>query len=338
MESSTSSAKYFFLHIGIIALLYTVVTTFITFTFDVINYLFPDRQAFAADPYSSSLRTAISVLIVAFPVLIYLSRIVHKELVAHPENRGMAIRRWLSYLTLFLSGAAIVIDLIVLINTFLGGEITSRFFYKVIIVLVVAFAVFWYTIRDLRGVYFEKPKLLRLFTLLVSFIILASIVGGFLIMGSPAKQRMLRDDMNRVGDLQTIQWNVLDHYRTTGNLPGSLEDLKDEFYAPDYFNDLYTDPETGEPYEYRPLTATTSQQLPFELCATFGLDSQDLKGRGGYGYGRGGWGMDYVEMSYPSYPGDFDNNFKHTEGRNCFTRSISKEKYPVFELETQIYR
>jgi hypothetical protein len=226
-----------------------------------------------------------------------------------------------------------VVDLIVLINTFLNGEISARFFAKFAVVLAVAFAVFWYTVRDLKGVYFERPKLLRLYTIIVSAVVLLSIIGGFFIMGSPAKQRMLRDDQNRVGDLSSIQWNVLSYYQRTGALPNALTDLKDDFNG-GWYEDTYIDPATEAPYEYAKLTGTTS--ISFELCATFDLATQDLDGRGAYG--RGGYGGTYYDMSYPSYAGDFDQNFKHTEGRNCFTRTIDPALYPVYKPDPAVIR
>ncbi len=325
---TTSRAKVFFLELGILAALYISVASFLTFIFQIINYAFPDRQAYAADPYSTGMRFAISTLIVVFPVLIYLSHLAYKMLTAHAELRTAAIRKWLSYLTLFLAGAMIVIDLITLVNTFLSGEIGARFSLKVFAVLLVAGLVFWYTIRDLKGIYFKRPTLVRVFTIVVSVIVLVSIIAGFIIIGSPAKQRMLRDDMDRVNDLTSIQWNILNHYQTTGDMPGTLNDLKDQLYDQSYFDDTYTDPKTGEAYEYRPLTSTTTLSLPFELCATFELESQDLAGRGDYV--SGGTVMPDA-VSRPYYGGDFDSNFKHIAGRNCFTRSIDTKKYPVYE-------
>ena len=35
-----------------------------------------------------------------------------------PEKLSLGVRKWLIYLTLFIAGAAVIIDLIVLINTF----------------------------------------------------------------------------------------------------------------------------------------------------------------------------------------------------------------------------
>lgn len=326
MEPTTTinkpHAKYFFLQLGIIALLYTAVTTFLSFCFDVINYLFPDRQAYSFDPYSTSLRLSVSVLIVVFPVLIYLSRLVHKELIAHPEDRQLSVRKWLSYLTLFLAALTIIVDAIVLLNTFLSGEISTRFVAKFAAVLIVAFAVFWYTIRDLKGIYFEKPQLLKLFTYVTSVVVVVSIVGGFFVMGSPAKQRMLRDDMNRQNDLSSIQSQVLNYYQTSGKLPESINVLKDDF---EYYNEeTFIDPVTNNQYEYKVVTGTTS--IAFELCAEFDLESvtDDVQGRGGY-KANSMYSVDYY---------GFGSSFEHVKGKNCYTRTIDPIKHPVYKQTT----
>jgi hypothetical protein len=314
-QAAKPHAKYFFLQLGVIALLYTAVTTFITFSFDVINYMFPDRQAYAFDPYDTGLRLSVSILIVVFPVLIYLSRLVHKELIAHPGDRQLSVRRWLSYLTIFFAASAIVVDLIVLLNTFLNGEISPRFIAKFAVVILVAFAVFWYTIRDLKGIYFEKPQLLRLFTLITGGIVLASIVGGFFIMGSPAQQRKLRDDLNRQNDLGSIQSQVLNYYQNSGTLP------MDDFGY--YDENTFIDPVTLIAYDYSVITATTS--IAFELCAEFDLEStnDDMKGRGEYNK--------FSSYNIQTIEFGLENQFKHSKGRNCYTRTIDPVKYPVYK-------
>jgi hypothetical protein len=269
MDSSTPQAKYFFLQLGIVVALYTAVISFLTFAFDVINYTFPDRQAGYFDPYSTGMRFSISILIVVFPVLIYLSRMMWKALSADPMSRDLPVRRWLSYLTLFVAGVAIIADLIALVNTFLNGEITARFVSKVVLVLIVAFGVFWYTMRDMKGVYFERPQLLKLFTSIASAVVIISLVAGLFIIGSPASQRKLRDDMARANELQSIQWEIVSRYQQTGKLPFTLDELADPLYPQG--KDRFLDPKTDEPYEYRTIASTTPS---FELCATFELDSK----------------------------------------------------------------
>ena len=142
---------------------------------------------------------------------------------------------------------------------------------------------------------------------------------------------MIRDDMDRVNDLSSLQWSVLSYYQRTGELPASTEDLRDDFNS-SWQDEQFNDPVTKEPYEYSKVTGTTS--ISFELCANFDLATEDLEGRGEYGRG-GGWST-FDSTVYPYPGGGFDTAFKHTEGRNCFTKTIDPVLYPVYKPEPVI--
>jgi hypothetical protein len=317
-----SSAKYFFLELGIIASLYVFVVSFISFAFEIINYIFPDRLAYGFDPYASSLRFSIATIVVAFPVFVVLSRMMLKMLLTDTESRMLAVRRWLSYFTVFVAVAVIAGDLIAVINTFLSGEITVRFFAKVAVVLIVAVGVLMYFLKDLKGLFYEKPKLFQNIMIGVSVVVLASLIGGFMVIGLPASQRDLRDDQTRSANLSTMQWDVVSYYQRTGNLPANTDQLIDPLYPQQADN--YKDPATEKPYEYR---SVAGKDIAFELCADFALASRtkDDEGRGSYPEGSG-FSPKYASVDF--YPGSGEL-FEHTEGRNCFTRIIDPARHPV---------
>jgi Domain of unknown function (DUF5671) len=120
--------------------------------FDIIDTAFPDP----ADPSSSgqygrlSMRWSIASLIVAFPVFLYTSWLVARDLAADPNKRHSKVRRWLTYLTLFVASTVLVGDVISLVYNLLGGEITTRFLLKVLIVAFIAGTIFWYYLSDIR--------------------------------------------------------------------------------------------------------------------------------------------------------------------------------------------
>ena len=126
------------------------------------------------------MRWSIASLIIVFPLYIFLSRFINKDLVGNPLKKNLGVRKWLTYLTLFIAGVTIITDLIILINTFLGGEITARFAFKVLAVLVVAGAAFSYYLYDLRRDVGQKSGKMKLLVWAVSFGVLASIIGGIL--------------------------------------------------------------------------------------------------------------------------------------------------------------
>src|SRR3989344_4640204 len=150
-----TTPRDFFVFIGAMVALYTGAVSFINLLFEIINASFPDALNFSYDNFSSGMRWSIASLIIIFPIYIFLSWFINKDLTANFLKKNLGIRKWLTYLTLFVAGVAIITDLIMLINTFLGGEITARFAFKILAVLVVAGTVFAYYLYDLQNIQYQ---------------------------------------------------------------------------------------------------------------------------------------------------------------------------------------
>jgi len=308
-----ASPKDFFLWLGIMATLYVSAISLVVLLFEYINILFPDPLDYYVDPYRGAIRFAIASLIVIFPLYIYLMRKVNVDARKHPAKREIKVRKWIVYLSLFAASLTMVIDLIVLINTFLGGEITTQFILKVLTVLVVIGGAFLYYFYDLKGHWQIHESKSKIIGATVAGLILIAIISGFLIMGSPATQRLLRFDQEKVEDLSNIQWQLINFYQNKGLLPESLEETKDSlsgFVAP-------LDRETGEEYVYE-----KTDLLTFNLCATFNEESFNL-------------GKDRTER--PKY-GFSEENWDHEAGYVCFEREIDPELYPLLPVRGPTFR
>jgi hypothetical protein len=96
------------------------------------------------------MRWSVASLLVAFPVFLFVARHLGKDLARNPVKRLSAVRRWLTYLTLFLAAGIVVGDLIAAVYNLLGGELTLRFVLKVLVVGAIAGTVFAYYLFDLR--------------------------------------------------------------------------------------------------------------------------------------------------------------------------------------------
>src|SRR5206468_126917 len=119
--------------------------------FDFINRAFPDPAVREfGSRVEDSIRWSVSSLIIAFPAFLLVSRYIARELVRNPVKRLSTIRRWLTYLTLFIAAGFLIGDLITLVYNLLGGELTVRFTLKVITVAAIAGTVFGYYLWDLR--------------------------------------------------------------------------------------------------------------------------------------------------------------------------------------------
>ena len=60
------------------------------------------------------------------------------------------MRRWLTYVTLLLAAGIVIGDLIALLYNVLGGELSTRFLLKVLVVGAIAGTIFAYYLTDLR--------------------------------------------------------------------------------------------------------------------------------------------------------------------------------------------
>lgn len=299
-----SSPRDVFMHLLNIAALYVSTFSVLTLLFQYINVAFPD----VLNPYydaGSPIRWALASIIIIFPVFLWVSRFLQKDLTANPQKSELRIRKWLVYFTLFAAAILIIGDLVTLIYSFLQGEVTASFLLKILSVLLVAASVFSYYLYDLRRKPQEFSKNAKIFVWGVIAVVLATIIYGFFVAGSPFKQRLVRFDQQKINDLQSIQSQIVNYWMQKERLPQSLDELKDPisgFVPP-------KDPESGEAYIYK-----TTDKLSFELCAKFNLESKEgqiglVRPEGPYGvYGR-------------------EDNWNHGASEVCFERSIDPELY-----------
>jgi hypothetical protein len=295
-----TTPKDFFLHLAATIALYAGAIALIDLAFTLINRALPD---YLSDYfYSSSVFWPISLLIVLTPILYVLEWMIARDIRLVPEKSRITIRRIRIYLTLFLTGATIAGDLIYLLNTYFNGEITSRFIWKFVAVLIVTAVIFAYYLLDKRkdtvttsGSYVKKWT--RILSWLGIILVLIGIVTGFVVVGSPSKQRALRFDDQRIVDLSSIQVNIVNFWQATGKLPATLKDIDNPIYIPN----IPVDPETKQPYEYN-----AKSSLSFEICANFALASINKNN----------------PLWYPM-PAGTTANWNHPSGHSCFVRTIN---------------
>lgn len=308
-EKQKTSPKDIFLQLLAIVTLYGSAVAFLTLLYQFINIKFPDTL----DYYSSAsaynyIRFAVSSLVIVFPVYLWVIRFLEESYTKEPERKDIRIRKWLVNFTLFAAGLIIMGDLVALVNSFLGGELTARFVLKAFSVFLVSGAIFWYYYWDMKDT--EPPGGMKFFSWVVMGAVCVGVVSAFFMVGSPQQERLRKFDNQRVGDLQTIQWQIVNYWQQKEKLPTSLDVLEDDisgFRVP-------RDPETSTVYAY-----TVKGGMMFELCADFSLPSSD--------------GDAHKTTSYMPVPvgGEFGDNWTHETGRVCFERTIDPDLYPPRE-------
>ena len=146
------SAREAFMYLVLFTCLYISAFNFGALLFQFIERAFPDalRGTYGYEGDLTAIRFSVSALIIAFPLYLWLSSLFAKAFAKDPAKRGSKIRKWLSYITLFIAASVIIGDLIALIFNLLGGELTMRFTLKVLAILLIAGMIFGYYLWDLR--------------------------------------------------------------------------------------------------------------------------------------------------------------------------------------------
>ena len=294
-----------FLHFFVIITLYWSTIAFITLIWQYINYFFPDNLEYNTYyTFSGPVKYAISSLIVIFPLFLFLSFYLNEIYIKEPDVRDSKIRKWLIYFTLFVAGIVMTGDLVVVVNNFLGGEITKRFILKALTIFLISGIIFWYYLNDIKNKISEKFN--KYFSIFISLVVLISIIFGFVIFGSPSLARKIKFDERKISDLQSIQYQILNYWQIQKELPSNLEALSDPFsgYNPP------KDPQTQNDYEYY---IKDKDNLVFELCAVFNTKTPKFQ--------------EGKTLSYLTTPIILQENWEHNSGRFCFERKIDKQLY-----------
>ncbi len=299
MDNAKTSAKDFFLHLGAMVGLYTVTISFLNLVFRIINHAYPavSQNYYYIASYSngSELSLPVATLIIVFPLFIFLSYLVHKSYMQEPAKKELPVRKWLTYITLFVAGVILAGDLVMVLYKFLNGEdLTLGFLLKALSVFLVTALIFGFYLNDMREKLPDSRR--KMWAIITSVVILVFIVLGFVVIGSPRTQRLLRYDDQKVQDLSNIQYQVINTWQISGQLPEKL--------------DMPNDTQTNKPYEYR-----KTGPMSYELCAEFNLGSQPNVDKDTY----------VTTQRYLKT----NDTWIHPAGHHCFPRTIDPINYPT---------
>jgi hypothetical protein len=268
------SAREAFLYLVLFATLYTSAYNTGQVLFVLAERWFPDplRSPTYWRPFGEWARSATAGILIAFPIFLFLSRAIGREVAAEPVKLGSPIRKWLTYLTLFIAALIIIGALTVLVTRVLGGEAPPRFLLKVTVVVLIAAEVFGHYLSQLRREEDQSGRARgpnRMLARLAAGAVFAAAIAGLFLSGTPRAERARQFDAQRVEALQQISNAIGNYYQARGELPGSLSLLLE---IPDGVpSQVLLDPAGGRRYGYR-----TVDSLTFELCAEFGAGSDEV--------------------------------------------------------------
>lgn len=290
MTTSSSSARPVFWYLLAIFALFWAALGSGQILFSAIDQLLPDPAAYYS-PSFGVLRFGIASLIIAAPALYLSLRMINSAIAKKELSLDSAIRRWCTYLVLLIAAIVALGDLIGVLYTFLQGELVLRSGLKFLAVLAIAGAVLAYFGMDLQRDA-GADRRLQFFGYGFLAAVLAVLVLGFAINGSPAQARAAQMDSQRISDLQSIASGIDSAFNESEPkaLPQSLEVLVDSGRL---FAEDLVDP-AGASYGYRVISAEK-----YELCATF--ETEQLTRDDGI----------------------WDAAWQHSVGEKCFEKTVS---------------
>jgi type II secretory pathway pseudopilin PulG len=309
METQKNIIKNFFLHLSSQIAFYAIVINLVTLLFKIINKAYPQvNSGYYYYSIDSSLSFPVALIIIVFPIFIILNWYIEKSYQDDEMLKHFWLRKWLIYITLFVSGLILVGDLVTVLYYFLDGqELTTGFLLKVLTLLSISSLVFAYYLSDIRdrlGLVTKKVCLVLSLALIVF-----SIGLGFSVLGSPRTQRLLKYDSAKVNDLMNINSQIQNFYQINKKLPDNLSVLNNINY---YL--LPIDTQNNKSYQYKMIDKTS-----YNLCADFNYDFDYNKNKNFYTDSRG---VGYVSEIMPTYDGSNPRLWEYKKGNYCFKLTI----------------
>lgn len=287
--ASTNSAKItFFYLLSLFGLVFAAISSGMIL-FQVINKLIPDTINYSGRFSAEALSFAISSVIIAMPVYYWMTSLIQKSLKKGELDKDSQLRKWMTYGIIFVSAVVIIISLIVIINNYLNGDLTSKTALKVLTTIVISGVVLSYYLYNIKRIDFEKNIVSKVYFWSSMFLVIAILISGFLVADSPAQVRKIKFDTNTVNDLNSIRNGIEEYTRNYGKLPENLESLNsDMLYYPRTETDITS-------YEYKILS-----DKEYEICAEFKTNSKDIEDA-------------YINQK----------EWSHEIGKKCFERKVS---------------
>ena len=300
-EATTNSAKFTFLYLlSLISLIFVVISVG-NIIFQLINKHIADTISIYRGVYSSdAIKFAISSLIIAAPVYYLSVREINKNLFLGKLDIASGVRRWLTYLILFIASVVSIGWLIVTIYSFLDGELTLKFSLKTLSVLIISATTAIYYFYDIQREKAKdiKDKFIKNYFWGTILLVIVVFMLGLFFVESPQETRQRKTDNLILEKFMKISFALDNFYVDNGKLPENLEELKgDVTYLRD--EDIRHN-KTNKVIEYKVL-----DENKYALCAEFYLDNIRADDKR-YSYLREEW--------------------PHKAGHQCLFKKVTKTK------------
>ncbi|WP_066770032.1 DUF5671 domain-containing protein [Croceicoccus mobilis] len=268
--SISPTPKELFLYLTAFSCLYVAVMGLGTILFQLINIARPDPADFYAGNYFSmmgnveaKLRSGVSSVVVFLPAYLFVDFRIAKLRRSSAGGGASAVRRKLTYLTLYFTAFVLLFDASFLVSYWLNGELDSRVLLKILVVagigaLVLGRYLYEMSCEEHFGA--GHVRLVRMASLgFLVAVSLAAVIAAFANFDPPGEERRKQADAAREAALAQIDVAVLTYFRAYDELPDSLKAVAKFEHVR-----LPRDPETGKPYGYE-----VTGERTYRLCTRF---------------------------------------------------------------------
>lgn len=302
------SAKYaFFYLLSLVALVFVSISVGMI-VFQIINKEIVDVLNNYSGSYSDDvMKFAISAIIVSAPIYYLTSRQIYKNLYKGALDKDAGVRKWLTYLILLVAVIVMIGFLIATINSFLYGDLTTKFILKTLTALIISGSVFSFYLYDIRReeVAGKKDKVIAYFAWISLALVVIAFLASWFFVESPQETRNRKIDGEIISDLYQIKAAVLDYYTLENEMPASLEVLANSGSGYRISQEATIHPVSKEKYEYQ---VVSDDQ--YKICAEFFTSN--------------------LEKDSNFYYAD---EYRHDKGYECFNQKVTNLNEKMIPLE-----
>ena len=278
----TNSAKFAFWYMLSLVSLISVAIAMGNIIFEMINKFIADDVIIYSGVYNDqSMKFSIATLLIAAPIFYFVSRLIHRSLFAGELENESQIRKWLSYLVLFISSVTMIGWFIGLINDFLNGELTLKFGLKALMAILIAGTVFSFYFYDIRrkDIVNKKDRVVAIYFYTTLFLVLAIFTSSFFVIDSPYQTRNRRADEMIMSNFDIISSSIDQYYNDNNSkLPANFDELMGKIV---YLREENLHNAQNERYEYKIV-----DKMTYQLCAEFKTSNKELPKGESMPYGR----------------------------------------------------
>jgi hypothetical protein len=263
-RSVSLSAREAFLHLVMFATLYIFTFNVGAILFALIETWLRDVAMVGQSAAPPMIRWALAGVITALPIFLWTTHVADRAIAREPEKRQSAVRRWLTYLTLFVAALVLIGNFSTIVSGALAGELSARTALKCLVVFAIAGAVFGHYLIGSRREEGEGDVPVRRVSWIGRLGIagaVVAVVAGLWLNGAPSHSRSRELDGRRVNALGQLEVSVSTFYERSGRLPASLDEVTS---VPGVGFVNLSDPETRHRFGYARVDS-----LHYRISATF---------------------------------------------------------------------